>query len=119
MQKIHLPCKAGKSYRSLLPRNGLDYPAVQQWSNEVRLCLIKPNGAPDRYDAIVNGELLVTSSRTPFTDAARVLVGRGCDTNSILILRHFGSDTNCLIAKIGIAAKLTVKEPDRGRAHFA
>jgi hypothetical protein len=82
------------------------------------LCLVRPNGAPNHSDAIVNDERLVISSRTPFTDAARVLVGRGCDTNSILILRQFESDTNCLIAKLGIAPNLTVKEPDRGRAHF-
>jgi hypothetical protein len=101
-----------------LVNNGRERPAVQQFSDQVRLCLVRPNGALDRSDAIVNDELLVTSRRTPFTDAARVLVGRGCDTNSILIRRHVGSDTNCLIAKLGVAAKLTVKEPDRRRAHF-
>ena len=39
--------------------------------------------------------------------------------NSWLILRHAGSQTDSLRAKAGAAAKLTVKEPDRGRIHFA
>jgi hypothetical protein len=109
-------CPRGK--RSLV-NNGRYHPAVQQLSDQYRLCLIKPNGALDRCDAIVNDELLVTSSRILFTDAARVLVGRGRDTKSILILRRFELDTNCLIDKVGIAAKQATTEPDRGRAHFS
>ena len=119
MQKISMPATVGKFRNSFLPRNGRHPAAVQQWSNEVRLCTISPNGAPDHFDAVVNGELLVRSSRTPFCDVARVLLYRGVDSNSWLILRHAGSQTDSLRAKVGVAAKLTVKEPDRGRAHFA
>jgi hypothetical protein len=110
---------AGTSRNSCLLRNGRDWPATQQFSESVRLCEIEPSGVPGEFTATVNGELLVFSSRTPYTAAARVLVGRGADTNSILILRHAGSDTNCLIGKLGIVARLTVKEPDRGSIHFA
>ena len=119
MKKISMPTTVGKSRNSFLPRNGRHPAAVQQWSNEVRLCTISPNGAPDHFDAVVNGELLVRSSRTPFCDVARVLLDRGVDSNSWLILRHAGSQTDSLRAKAGVAAKLTVKEPDRGRIHFA
>jgi hypothetical protein len=90
----------------------------QQWSDQVRLCVISPNGAPGRFDATVNGEQLVVSSRTPFLDAARILVERGYDTNSVLIARHAGSDINCLIAKIGVAAALTVAEGERDAPRF-
>ena len=110
---------AAASRNSCLLRNGRDWPASQQFSELVRLCEIEPSGVPGEFTATVNGELLIFSSRTPYTAAARVLVGRGADTNSVLILRHAGSDTNCLIGKLGIVARLTVKEPDRGRIHFA
>ena len=42
-----------------------------------------------------------------------MLVARGCDVNSMLILRHTGSGTNSLIAKLAVAAGLTVKEPNK------
>lgn len=119
MKKISMPTTVGKSRNSFLPRNGRDLPAVEQFSDRVRLCIIAPSCTPDHYDATVNGELLVRSSRTPFCDVARVLLYRGVDSNSWLILRHAGSQTDSLRAKVGVAAKLTVKEPDRGRIHFA
>jgi hypothetical protein len=109
---------AGVSRNSCLLRNGRDWPARQQFSESVRLCEVEPSAVPGEFTATVNGELLVFSSRTPYAAAARVLVGRGADTNSILILRHAGSDTNCLIGKLGLVARLTVKEPDRGVIHF-
>jgi len=91
---------------SNLPRNGRRLAAVQQWSNEVRLCIISPNGAPGHFDAAVNGELLVRSSRTSFCDAARVLLDRGVDSNSWLFLRDGGSDINRLRGKVGVVAKI-------------
>jgi hypothetical protein len=112
------PHSASKSYRSLLPSNGRNGRPIQQWSNEVRLCIISPNGAPGRFDATVHGELLVRSSRTPFCDAARVLLGRGVDSNSWLIMRHAGSDVNSLRGKVGVAARLTVAEGERDAPRF-
>jgi hypothetical protein len=109
---------AGASRNSCLLRNGRDWPARQQFSELVRLCEVEPSGVPGEFTATVNGELLVFSSRTPYTAAARVLLSRGADTNSIIILRHAGRDTNCLVGKLGIVARLTVKEPDRGVIHF-
>jgi hypothetical protein len=105
--------------RTLLPNNGRDPAVIQQFNDQVRLVIVTPNGAPGYYDAVVNGEMLVRSSRTPFCDAARVLLERGVDGNSWLVMRHAGSEIDSLRGKVGVAAKLTVKEPDRGRAHFA
>src|SRR5262249_44251250 len=119
MQKISMPTTVGKFRNSFLSRNERHPAAVQQWSNEVRLCTISLSCTPDHYDATVNGELLVRSSRTPFTATARVLLDRGIDSNSWLIMRHRGSEVDALRGKVGVAARLTVKEPDRGRAHFA
>jgi hypothetical protein len=100
-----------------LPRNGRDRPVGQLFSNEVRLVTISPNGAHGHYDAVVDGELVVKSSLTPFCDAARVLVERGVDTNSWIVMRHQGSDVDALRSKVGIAAKLTVRE-DRDAPRF-
>ena len=119
MQKISSLTSLGKSHSSLRPSNRRDHPPVQQFSDQVRLCVIAPSDAADRFDAMVDGEIVVQSSRTPFCDTARVLLDRGVDSNSWLILRHAGSRTDSLRAKAGVAAKLTVKEPDCGRAHFA
>jgi hypothetical protein len=118
MQKISIPTAAGKSNSQFLPRNGCDPAAVQQWSNEVRLCAISPSNAPGHFEAVVNGELLVRSSTVPFCDAARVLLDRGVDSNSWLILRHAGSDIDSLRAKVGVAAKLTVAEGARDAPRF-
>jgi hypothetical protein len=97
-----------------LPRNGRDRPVGQLFSNEVRLVTISPNGSHGHYDAEVDGELVVKSSLTPFCDAARVLVERGVDTNSWIVMRRQG---DALRAKVGIAAKLTVRE-DRDGPRF-
>jgi hypothetical protein len=104
---------------SYLPRNGRHAAAVQQFNENVRLVTVSPNDAPGHFSATVNGELVVISSRTPFLDAARVILDRGVDSNSWLILRHQGSDTECLRGKVGLLAKLTVKEPDRGRLRLS
>lgn len=103
---------------ALLPANGFHPAANQQWSDQVRLVTISPNGAPGHYDAVVNAEMLVRSSRTPFCDAARVLLGRGVDSNSWLIMRHTGTETNSLQGKVGVAAKLMATEGEREGPRF-
>ena len=107
------------SFRNSVRTRGRDCPANQKFNENVHLCEVRPAAAPGEFTAIVNGELVVWSSRTPLFDAARALLGRGVDSNSWLILRHAGSDTDCLRGKVGILAKLTVKQPDRGRIHLA
>jgi hypothetical protein len=74
---------------------------------------------PGRYDArLGDGRVVVTASKQPFVDAARRLIDLGYEPTTVLVMRHAGSDTDCLTAQIGAAAKLRVKEPDRGRLQF-
>jgi hypothetical protein len=72
--------------------------------------------SPGRFQARLEStdELLVGSSRQPFVDAARVLVGKGYNPASTLEMRHAGSDTVALRAPLGKAAKLTVEEGPHG-----
>ena len=52
-----------------------------------------------------SNEVLVKNSRQPFLDGARVLVERGCDPSSLLVMKHLGSDIVALRAPLGKAAK--------------
>ncbi len=82
--------------RDLARKRKLSLPVEQLFNSNVRLVVVSPSGAPDHYSAEVDGEIVCTSSRTPFCDAARILLSRGVDSNSWLILRHKGSDTELL-----------------------
>src|SRR5450759_1501882 len=83
------------------------------------LIVVEPVGHHCRFSARLadGGRVIVRSSRQPFLDSARRLLDLGYDPTALLVLRHAGSETDCLTAKIGAAAKLTVKE-DRGWPRF-
>jgi hypothetical protein len=73
-----------------------------------------PRGA-GRFEARLDDDNhVLCESRTPFFDAARKLVADGYDRNATLILRHAGSDMDCLKARLGTAASLSVEETDYG-----
>jgi hypothetical protein len=72
--------------------------------------VVEPIGHGGRFRARLDGRLIVASSRQPFLDAARVLIVEGCDPASRLAMRHTGSATDALIAKVGAAARLAVDE---------
>jgi hypothetical protein len=59
---------------------------------------------------LANGRELVKSSRTPFLDAARVLLAEGVDPATRLTMLR--GSTESLSAPIGEAAKLKVKETE-------
>jgi hypothetical protein len=56
------------------------------------------------------GERLLCTSRQPFLDSARVLVAEGLDPDSTITMRHAGSATVALTARLGVAARLQVNE---------
>ena len=73
-----------------------------------------PRGA-GRFEVRLDGhDRVLCVSRTPFFDAARELLAQGYDPNALLMLRHAGSDTDSLRAKLGTASSLTVKETGYG-----
>jgi hypothetical protein len=68
-----------------------------------------------RFEARLDGnDRILCVSRTPLFDAARALVAAGYEPNLMLSLRHAGSATDSLRAKLGAAASLTVEETDFG-----
>jgi hypothetical protein len=70
-----------------------------------------------RFDVDLGDTKLCHSTKTPFFDAARRLIELGEDPDAVLILWRDGVPS--LRGRLRDAAGLTVKEPDRGRPHFA
>jgi hypothetical protein len=74
---------------------------------------IKSNGKrhPNLFDARLEGESeTLCESNQPFVDSARILLNRGHDPGTILVMRHASSDVVALRGALGTAAKLTVDE---------
>ena len=71
------------------------------------------NGSSEQFEARLNERQLCVS-RTPFFAAARVLQAEGVDPNTVLVLRHLGSQTDSLRARLAVAAGLTVEETKYG-----
>jgi len=69
--------------------------------------------SPGRFVVRLGDQVLAASSRQPFLDAARCLIDLGHPPNSILTMRHAGSDGDALRSKIGAAARLMVREDAR------
>jgi hypothetical protein len=59
------------------------------------------------------GDILLATSRTPFFDSARKLLEIGAEPTDLLIMRHQGSSTPSLRARIAVAAKLAVSDTRR------
>jgi hypothetical protein len=81
------------------------------------LILVSPiKTSPGRFQATLGstGALLVSSSRQPFVDAARVLIEKGYDPTVMLMMKHAGSDVIALGARLGKAARLSVEEGVNG-----
>jgi hypothetical protein len=74
-----------------------------------------PRGSAERYEArLDDDDHVLCVSRTPFFNAARKLIAQGYDPGITLVLRHAGSDTDSLSAKLEKAASLTVEETEYG-----
>jgi hypothetical protein len=95
-------------------------PSGQSVTGRTIITVIVTPADAGRFDAAtLDGAPLLAGSRQPFLEAARVLLARGADPDTTLIMRHTGSATVALRGKLGAVARLTVKEPDRGRMQFA
>src|SRR5580765_7652107 len=67
-----------------------------------------------KYTAHCNDELIVADSRQPFVDAARILLNRGVNPASPLVMRRSLDGPDVLRSIVGAAAKLTVEETPLG-----
>lgn len=81
--------------------------------------IVAPADRRDRFSASLDGGVLVKSSRTPFLDAARALLRKGRDPSTTIVMRHRGSHVDALRARLGAAARLTVREEDGRPPRFA
>jgi hypothetical protein len=73
---------------------------------------IVPAGGTRQADVFTAhwGDIVLVTSRNPFFDSARKLLELGAGPNDLLTLRHRGSTTTSLRARVGVAAKLTTTE---------
>jgi hypothetical protein len=78
--------------------------------------VVAPAGA-GKFAAGLDGRELYAIAK-PFLDAARVLLAEGVDAETVLEMRHAGSNTLTLRSTVGTAAGLTVLEGDL-RPRFA
>jgi hypothetical protein len=79
------------------------------------IVVVPIKGKAAHFEAwLEGGVLLISASRQPFVDAARVLIALGSDPNAVLVMRHAGSDAIALKAKLGVAAGLAVEEGPHG-----
>lgn len=65
------------------------------------------------YTACLGDRIICTGRREPLLSAARVLDAEGLDPDTVLIMRHAGSGTIALRGRLGILAKLAVRETER------
>jgi hypothetical protein len=70
---------------------------------------VRPAARPGLFTASLAGRDLCTS-RQPFLDASRVLLGEGARPETALVMRWAETGTESLRSMIGVAAKLTVRE---------
>jgi hypothetical protein len=80
---------------------------------EIEMSPCSPRPWPRKWAGLFEARLddrLLCTSRQPFLDAARVLVSEGLDPDAVLSVRHAGSGTVALTAKLSVAVRLTVDE---------
>ena len=77
-----------------------------------------PADRPGRYQVHLGNHRLLASARDPLTEAARQLLDKGVTGNTPLILRHAGAGHDALRSTVGAAARLTVKDSQKGVPTF-
>jgi hypothetical protein len=73
---------------------------------------------PGYFQAWLADRKLCAASHTPFLDASRALLRLGYPATVRVVMRSPGSTTDRLRSTVGAAARLTVKDRDRGRPAF-
>ncbi len=67
-----------------------------------------------RFEARCEGQLIVAYTREPLLDGARALIAAGYHPDTIVTMRHAGSEIDALTARIGTAARFYVEESGHG-----
>jgi hypothetical protein len=78
---------------------------------EITIVVVPTARCNGRYEARLGekGQRLCVSTQ-PFPDSARRLIDLGFDPSINMVMRHAGSETDCLHATIGDAAALTAQD---------
>jgi hypothetical protein len=73
-------------------------------------------GRPGRFDGVIGDRLLVSATRQPLLDGARVLLELGFDPRQLIAMRHADAGFDALRGTIAAAAAVTVEERLNGPA---
>src|SRR4051794_6611864 len=93
--------EVGHNFSSLVPK----LPAADNFKTIVIVAVPSGSGV---FDAFVDGFQICRWRREPHFTAARVVLAKGYSPATTVLLRHAGSDTDWLRAKLATSAKLTV-----------
>lgn len=78
---------------------------------------VSPAGG-GKFIADLDGRRLCNRTHSPFIMAARALMAEGYDPATVIVMRHQGSDTDCLISTIGETASVCVVEEQNQPPRF-
>jgi len=98
-------------------RDSSDYVAdIRRKGRKITIVVVPTARRNGRYEAHLEEEKgrVLCKSTKPFLDAARRLIALGFDPGITLVMRHAGSETECLRSTIGTAAALTVEDTAYG-----
>ena len=84
--------------------------------NEVITVVATP-ASSGRFDAHIDGRYILTSP-SPLLDVARILIERGTDPESRIVMRHAGTDYDAAWGRLGDLASVRVSSAGDGRPVF-
>jgi hypothetical protein len=93
------------------------YDKAQPRRNNSLQLILRPTDRHGQFEALLDGRRLCVS-RHPILDAARILIAQGLPPDSILSAFHDGAELQCIRARLGTAARLTVRENDKRGPDF-
>jgi hypothetical protein len=89
-------------------------PRTATGSTSVIDVVLRPKATPGLFGVEISGTVLIESSRSPICDAARELHALGYRDDSLLVVRHHGSDVVSMRGPLWAWRRLTVREDRNG-----
>ena len=104
--------RVARQGRTLIHRRAFEMsPTVLNRATFKTIVVTETKRRTGRFAARLEGaDQIFCTSKFPFLAAARKLMALGCDPDTMLVMRHAGSKTECLSATVGDAAAWTVKD---------